>query len=99
MFPDLEILQKSPTSQQGSQRVLVSIKPRAPAIKTIYIAEKSRFQAKKVDATYIFPMELSAMVYSVFTINVLCRVVIRQVHVSVSETIRTLHPVSICLST
>ncbi|XP_035440425.1 uncharacterized protein LOC118269426 [Spodoptera frugiperda] len=44
---DLEILQKSPTSQQGSQRVLVSIKPRAPAIKTIYIAEKSRFQAKK----------------------------------------------------
>ncbi|KAF9409604.1 hypothetical protein HW555_011077 [Spodoptera exigua] len=46
----LEILQKSPT-QQGSQRVLVSIKPRAPAIKTIYIAEKSRFLAKQGEDT------------------------------------------------
>ncbi|KAL0838973.1 hypothetical protein ABMA28_016973 [Loxostege sticticalis] len=45
----LEIFpKKSPTHRQPSQRVLVSIKPRAqPAIKTIYIAEKSRFYSKK----------------------------------------------------
>lgn len=49
-FADLEIFpKKSPTHRQPSQRVLVSIKPRAqPAIKTIYIAEKSRFYSKKV---------------------------------------------------
>ncbi|CAK1556392.1 unnamed protein product [Leptosia nina] len=43
----LEILQKGPTFRNSSQKVLVSIKPRAPAIKTLYIAEKSRFQPKK----------------------------------------------------
>lgn len=45
---DLEIFRKSPTQRQASQRVLVSIKPRAPAIKTLYIAEKSRFHCRKV---------------------------------------------------
>ncbi|KAJ8731502.1 hypothetical protein PYW07_004666 [Mythimna separata] len=45
---DLEILQKNPTHRPASQRVLVSIKPRTvPAIKTIYLAEKNRFKAKK----------------------------------------------------
>ncbi|XP_028173499.1 uncharacterized protein LOC114362342 isoform X1 [Ostrinia furnacalis] len=45
---DLEIFPKNRTRRQPSQRVLVSIKPRAPpAIKTIYIAEKSRFCSKK----------------------------------------------------
>ncbi|KAG6440666.1 uncharacterized protein LOC115440309 isoform X2 [Manduca sexta] len=44
---DLEILKKNTTHRQSSQRVLVSIKPRAPAIKTIYIAEKCRFNPKK----------------------------------------------------
>lgn len=45
---DLEIFRKTPTQRQASQRVLVSIKPRAPAIKTLYIAEKSRFHCRKV---------------------------------------------------
>ncbi|KAJ0176737.1 hypothetical protein K1T71_007916 [Dendrolimus kikuchii] len=44
---DLEILQKSPVHRQALQKVLVSIKPRVPAIKTLYIAEKSRFNSKK----------------------------------------------------
>ncbi|KAM3965339.1 uncharacterized protein ACR2FA_000731 [Aphomia sociella] len=44
---DLEIYPRGPTRRQASQRVLVSIKPRTPAIKTLYIAEKSRFCAKK----------------------------------------------------
>ncbi|XP_075978088.1 uncharacterized protein LOC142977859 isoform X2 [Anticarsia gemmatalis] len=44
---DLEILQRRPTHRPASQRVLVSIKPRAPAIKTLYIAEKSRFHSRK----------------------------------------------------
>ncbi|PZC79563.1 hypothetical protein B5X24_HaOG216228 [Helicoverpa armigera] len=44
---DLEILQKRSTYRPSSQRVLVSIKPRAPPIKAIYIAEKSRFHSKK----------------------------------------------------
>ncbi|XP_045517790.1 uncharacterized protein LOC123710120 [Pieris brassicae] len=42
----LEISQKGSTFRKSSQKVLVSIKPRAPAIKTIYIAEK-RFHSKK----------------------------------------------------
>ncbi|KAJ2948987.1 hypothetical protein O0L34_g5927 [Tuta absoluta] len=47
----LEIFHKKPSFRQGqlssSQRVLVSIKPRNPAIKTLYIAEKNRFRSKK----------------------------------------------------
>ncbi|XP_038210052.1 uncharacterized protein LOC119830934 [Zerene cesonia] len=43
----LEILQKGSTFRNSSQKVLVSIKPKAPAIKTLYIAEKTRFQSKK----------------------------------------------------
>ncbi|XP_053609870.1 uncharacterized protein LOC128674908 [Plodia interpunctella] len=45
---DLEILKKGQTRHPALQRVLVSIKPRqTPAIKTIYIAEKSRYCSKK----------------------------------------------------
>ncbi|KOB76144.1 Uncharacterized protein OBRU01_01554 [Operophtera brumata] len=44
---DLEIFQKKTTHQRGTQKVLVSIKPRVPAIKTLYIAEKSRFHSRK----------------------------------------------------
>ena len=58
-IPDLEILQKSPTHRPASQRVLVSIKPRAPAIKTIYIAEKSRFKPKKVANIFSFLIQIN----------------------------------------
>ncbi|XP_059051614.1 uncharacterized protein LOC131846356 [Achroia grisella] len=44
---DFEIFQKKPTKREASQKVLVSIKPRMPTIRTLYIAEKSRFNAKK----------------------------------------------------
>ncbi|OWR41102.1 uncharacterized protein LOC116770475 [Danaus plexippus] len=43
----LEIFQRGSPYDNSSQKVLVSIKPRAPAIKTLYIAEKSRFHTKK----------------------------------------------------
>lgn len=43
-----EIFQKGSNIKNSAQKVLVSIKPRTPAIKTLYIAEKSRFHAKKV---------------------------------------------------
>lgn len=53
-FPvtDLEIFQKNKACRQSSQKVLVSIKPRAPAIKTLYIAEKNRFHSRKVSFPY-----------------------------------------------
>ncbi|XP_013186824.1 uncharacterized protein LOC106132056 [Amyelois transitella] len=45
---DLEILKKGQSRHPALQRVLVSIKPRqVPAIKTLYIAEKSRYYNKK----------------------------------------------------
>ncbi|XP_072948805.1 uncharacterized protein [Epargyreus clarus] len=43
----LEILQKGPAFRQSAQQVLVSIKQRAPPIKTLYIAEKSRYHSKR----------------------------------------------------
>ncbi|XP_050666674.1 uncharacterized protein LOC126966581 [Leptidea sinapis] len=42
----LEIVHKGP-HKNDSQKVLVSIKPRTPAIKTLYVAEKCRFRSKK----------------------------------------------------
>ncbi|XP_045772510.1 uncharacterized protein LOC123872337 [Maniola jurtina] len=43
----LEIVQKSSDVKDSGQKVLVSIKPRTPAIKILYRAEKSRFHSKK----------------------------------------------------
>lgn len=35
-------------TKEAPQRIVVTIKQKAPAIKTIYIAEKRRFNSKKV---------------------------------------------------
>ncbi|CAG9786618.1 unnamed protein product [Diatraea saccharalis] len=43
----LEITPTNKTRRHTSQKVLVSIKPCTPPIKTIYIAEKNRFNCKK----------------------------------------------------
>lgn len=48
LFTGLEILQKNP-ALGPSRRVLVSIKSRAPSIKTLYVAEKNRFHSKQVE--------------------------------------------------
>nr|XP_034832457.1 uncharacterized protein LOC117989229 [Maniola hyperantus] len=42
----LEIVQKGSNVKNSGKKVLVSIKPRTPAIKTLYIAEKNRFHSK-----------------------------------------------------
>ncbi|XP_013164421.1 PREDICTED: uncharacterized protein LOC106115538 [Papilio xuthus] len=47
LYLDVEIIQDSPFDQEPTQKVLVSIKPRAPGIKTLYLAEKDRFSTKK----------------------------------------------------
>ncbi|CAH2096369.1 unnamed protein product [Euphydryas editha] len=43
----LEIFRKGSSSRQPSQKVLVSIKPKSPAIKTLFLAEKNRFHSNK----------------------------------------------------
>ncbi|CAK1580102.1 unnamed protein product [Parnassius mnemosyne] len=47
LYLDLEIIQNRPIDLKPSQKVLVSIKPRSHGIKTLYIAEKDRFNTKK----------------------------------------------------
>lgn len=64
---DLEILQKRPTHRPASQRVLVSIKPRAPAIKTLYVAEKSRFHSKKVLDEHLVWNASFEIIFIIFT--------------------------------
>ncbi|XP_047533271.1 uncharacterized protein LOC125068238 [Vanessa atalanta] len=43
----LEIFRKGSSCKNPSQKVLVSIKPKSPAIKTLFLAEKNKFQSKK----------------------------------------------------
>ncbi|XP_050350894.1 uncharacterized protein LOC126773784 [Nymphalis io] len=43
----LEIFQKGSSCKHPSQKLLVSIEPKTPAIKTIFLAEKNKFQSKK----------------------------------------------------
>ncbi|XP_068633523.1 uncharacterized protein [Battus philenor] len=47
LYLDLEIVQNNSHDQESSQKVLVSIRPRAPGIKTLYLAEKDKFNTKK----------------------------------------------------